>query len=316
VTEKRVFISYVKLSEEDVARLKYYAEVYTPTSQGFDEAKQLAEAVLCISLGVEELGKLKNLRFIQVLSAGVDSLAWKSIPEHVVVCGNMGSNADAVAEHTWALILTLVKRLHHYIPRVREGDFSRSIELGLLNGRTLCIVGMGSIGRRVAEVGKAFGMKVVGVTRSGKTSLAVDRVVKPEVLREILPISDVVVLAAPLTKYTFKMIGLEELRLLKKDCVLVNVGRAELVDRMALLQYLRENPQAYVATDVWWKTPKDEPWENELTKYPNFVGTPWIAGAFGSTEVYNRMVKTALENIERYFRGEPLQNVINREDYV
>ncbi|MEM4280802.1 MAG: 2-hydroxyacid dehydrogenase [Candidatus Caldarchaeum sp.] len=312
----RTFLSYVELDEMNLARLKSYAEVYTPSSAGFEEAKQKAEAVLCIALKKEDVQMLKNLRFIQVLSAGVDGLPWQDIPQNVVVCGNMGSNADAVAEHAWSLVLTLAKKLHHYLPKVRSGDFKRDTTVLQLKGKTLCIVGMGSIGRRVAEIGKAFGMRVYGVTRSGSSPMAVDKVVPPDGLDEVLKDSDVIVLAAPLTKHTRGLISLERLRILKKSCILVNVGRAELIDREGLLAYMRENPEAAVATDVWWNVVREGPWENELVKHPNFIGTPWIAGAFGSPEVLKQMTSMAVENIIRYFRGEKPLNAVDKAEYV
>jgi phosphoglycerate dehydrogenase-like enzyme len=197
---KKILVSYVELSTENFSKLSSHYEVYTPSSPEFEVVKKDAEAVLCISLNEGELKKLEKLRFIQVLSAGVDSLAWHAIPENVIVAGNMGSNADAVAEHTWALILALTKKLHHYLPKVREGDFSRDEELLQLKGRTLCIVGMGAIGRRVAEVGRAFKMRVVGVTRSGRPDPSADIVYSSDRLDDALREADVVVLSAPLTK--------------------------------------------------------------------------------------------------------------------
>jgi phosphoglycerate dehydrogenase-like enzyme len=313
---KKILVSYVELSAENFSKLSSHYEVYTPSSPAFEVVKKDAEAVLCISLNEGELKKLEKLRFIQVLSAGVDSLAWHAIPENVIVAGNMGSNADAVAEHTWALILALTKKLHHYLPKVREGDFSRDEELLQLKGRTLCIVGMGAIGRRVAEVGKAFKMRVVGVTRSGRPDPSADIVYSSDRLGDALREADVVVLSAPLTKETRGLLGLERLRLLKKGCVLVNVGRAELVDREALKTYIKENPQILLATDVWWRYEKNRPWEEELTKHPNFIGTPWIAGAFGSREVLEHMFKSAIENLLKYASGEKPSNVVDRNLYV
>ncbi len=313
---RKILVSYVELSPENFSKLSSHYEVHTPSSPTFEDVKRNAEVVLCISLSEEELKKLEKLQFIQVLSAGVDSLAWHAIPENVIVAGNMGSNADAVAEHTWALILTLTKKLHHYLPKVREGDFSRDEELLQLKGRTLCIVGMGAIGRRVAEVGRAFKMRVVGVTRSGKPDPSADIVYSTNNLDDALREADVLVLSAPLTKETRGLLGLERLRLLKKGCVLVNVGRAELVDREALKKYIEENPQIFFATDVWWRYEKNRPWEEELTKHRNFIGTPWIAGAFGSREVLEQMFKSAVENLLKYANGEKPSNIVDRNLYV
>ncbi|MEM2095668.1 MAG: 2-hydroxyacid dehydrogenase [Candidatus Caldarchaeum sp.] len=313
---KASVVSYVELDDVDVSELRMYADVYTPSSEGLETAKQQAEAVLCVQISDTELRKLKNLKLIQGLAAGVDSLPWASIPEHVVVCGNMGSNAEAVAEHAWALLLAASKRLHVYLPRLRMGDFRQDVKTILLGGKTLAVVGIGAIGRRVAEIGKAFGMRVVGVSRSGSSPAIVDMVVGPDRLDEVLAESDFVVLAAPLSKQTRGMINLRRLRLLKKNVVVVNVGRAELIDRNDLKVYMKENPDACIATDVWWSVKTNEPWETELFEHPNFTGTPWVAGAFGNPEVLTRMKKHAIENLVRYFRGEKPRNIIDRSDYV
>lgn len=309
----RIFVSYVDLDQESIAALSRYAEVH---SKDEEHVKPHAEAILCISIKPEELKKLSRLKFIQVLSAGVDGLPWKEIPPDVTVSGNMGSNAEAVAEHTWALILSLAKKIHHYFPKVKQGDFRRDVELMQLNGRILAVVGMGSIGAKVGEIGKAFNMHVIGVTRSGKTKPPADKVVDPSRLAEVFSVADFVVISTPLTKTTIGMIKLETLSLLKKGAVVVNVGRAEVVERNDLLTFLKQRPDVIFATDVWWSVKPDGEWETELVKLPNFYGTPWVAGAFGSKEVYQRMVKAAVANIIKYFTSQKPDNIIDRNEYV
>lgn len=313
---KRTFLSYVELEQESVSQIERYAEVVTKNSPNFEESKKTAEAVLCITLKPDEIAKLKNLRFVQVLSAGVDGVAWQHLPEHVLVAGNMGSNAEAVSEHTWAMILSIAKKIPHYYDRVRNAVFERDTEVLQLNGRTILIVGMGSIGVKVAEVARCFGMRVIGVTKSGKARGHADKILPWTRLEEALPEADIMVIATPLTKYTRSMFNRNNLPLLKKGCIVVNVGRAEIVNREDLIAFLKERQDIVFATDVWWEVKRGEPWETELIKLPNFMGTPWIAGAFGSPEVYKKMLKTAVQNIIKYFSGQTPDNLINREDYV
>ncbi|MDW8083595.1 MAG: 2-hydroxyacid dehydrogenase [Candidatus Caldarchaeum sp.] len=312
----RIFFSYVELDQESADRLSQYAEVHSIQSPNPEESKRNAEAILCLTLPPEEIKKLNRLKLIQALTAGVDGLPWKEIPPEVIVCGNMGSNADAVAEHTWAIILSIAKRIHHYFANVRQGDFRRNSELLQLSGKTLAIIGMGAVGTRVAEIGKSFNMHVIGVTRSGKPKSPADQVFDPSKLRQVFSASDFIVISTPLTKHTREMIDLSLLRLLKKGSVVVNVGRAELVRRTDLLQFLTERPDVSFATDVWWEARRDGPWETELVKLPNFFGTPWVAGAFGSREVYRKMLTAAVDNIIRYFKGETPLNIIDRSEYV
>ncbi|MEM1947963.1 MAG: 2-hydroxyacid dehydrogenase [Candidatus Caldarchaeum sp.] len=313
---ERVVYSYVSLDRDAVSDLSKFAKVYTPESLEAEEVKPKAEVIICISIKPEEFQKLRSLKFIQVLSAGVDGLPWPHVPPHVMVAGNMGSNADAVAEHTWAILLSIAKKTCHYFQKVQGGDFKRDVQLRLLSGKTLAVIGMGSIGAKVAEVGKVFSMRVIGVTKSGKARTNVDEIFDAGKLGEVLPQADVLVISTPLTKHTKGMFRFENLRLLKKGCIVVNVGRAEVVDRDGLLRFLRERPDVVFATDVWWEVKPEGSWETELNKLPNFFGTPWIAGAFGTPEVYNRMVKAAINNVIKYLNGQKPDNIIDRTEYV
>jgi phosphoglycerate dehydrogenase-like enzyme len=313
--DRPAVLSYYHLDADAEIVLKELADVYYASQPSFEEILPRVTAVICIDLPLEHLIKMKSLKMIQSLSAGVDTLPWHSIPADVTVCGNMGSNAESVAEHTWALVLALSRRLHQYLPKVRAGDFSKSGENIMLWGRTLGVVGMGSIGRLVASIGKAFGMRVLGVTRSGKSAAPCDFVGGEESLEYVIRESDVVVIASPLTKRTRGMINLDRLRMLKPNAILVNVGRAEIINREDLLAYLKENPEANIATDVWWKFEDGRPVERELIHYPNFIGTPWVAGAFGSSEVLRRMKMLAAENVTKFLKGEKPDNIIDRSDY-
>lgn len=314
--ERPAVLSYYPLDTDPEKILRDVADVYYSGQPGFEEILPRVTAVICIDLPVEHLNKMGRLRMIQSLSAGVDTLPWHSIPADVIVCGNMGSNAESVAEHTWALILALSRRLHHYLPKVRGGDFSKSGENIVLWGRTLGVIGMGSIGRLVASIGKAFGMRVLGVTRSGRSVAPCDFVGGEESLEYVIRESDVLVIASPLTKKTRGMINLDRLRMLKPNAILVNVGRAEIIKREDLLAYLRENPEANIATDVWWGFEDGRPVERELIHYPNFIGTPWVAGAFGSSEVLKHMKRLAAENVAKFLKGGQVSNIIDREDYI
>jgi len=314
--DKPVLLSYVKLSEKALKMLEKHGVLYLSTSQGLEEILPRVEVVVCTMLNANHLKKMKALRMIQSVAAGVDVLPWAEIPEHVLVCGNAGSNADAVAEHAWALILTLTRNLHVHIPNMRRGVFDQSPGTTSLVGRTIGIIGMGAIGRRVAEIANAFKMRVLAVTKSGKTNVMCDFVGGPEAVDKVLAESDVVVLSAPLTKRTRGMIDLRRLNLMKKNCVLVNIARADLIRREDLLAFLQNNPEFRVATDVWWNIREEFRRDAEFMRYPNFIGTPWVAGGFGNPEVWENMVNEAAANVVRFLRGETPRNIIDRSDYV
>ncbi|MFN7106148.1 MAG: NAD(P)-dependent oxidoreductase, partial [Pyrobaculum sp.] len=124
------------------------------------------EAALVARLAPEELQQMPRLRFIQVVTAGLDHLPWEYIPPHVVVAGNAGSNADAVVEFALALLLAAYKRVIQHGEKMRRGDYTRDMSIPLLAGRKAAVLGLGEIGSRVARVLSIFGVEVWGFART------------------------------------------------------------------------------------------------------------------------------------------------------
>jgi phosphoglycerate dehydrogenase-like enzyme len=309
-----IVLSFVRPAEPLMRVLNAHAKVYTIDSPELNQILSKVAVVVCYSK-LNRLKEMENLRMIQAATAGVDGLPWKDIPEQVMVCGNPGSNADAVAEHAWSLILGQAHNLHIHIPNLKDGVFDMSPGISILTGKTISIIGMGSVGRRICEIAKAFRMKVVAITKSGTSSCDCDFVGGPGAVDRVLRQSDVVVLSLPLTKSTKGMMDLRRLDMLKKNCIFVNMGRAELVNRSDLIKFLERNPGFRVATDVWWN-PADYPKDAMLMKYANFFGTPYVAGGLGNPEVMQEMLKVAAMNVVRFLTGENPYNIIDRSDYL
>ncbi|HIQ30214.1 MAG TPA: hydroxyacid dehydrogenase [Candidatus Caldiarchaeum subterraneum] len=313
---KSVVLTYVDLTDEARRTLEPYAEVYDGRRDDLGDILPLVEVIICFKLDVNHLSKMKNLRLIQSVAAGVDALPWDRIPDDVIVCSNAGSNDSAVAEHAWAFILSLVKNLHIHTRNMKENRYTPTVGVGLIEGRTIGIIGLGAIGRRIAEIAKAFRMRVLAVTRSGKSSFECDFIGGPESIDKVLEESDVVVVATPLTKHTRNMINKEKLRKMKKNAILVNIARAAVIHREDLLEFLRENPEFRLASDVWWNTNERFHEDYEFMKFPNVLGTPWIAGGLGNDEVWRNMVNKAAENVARFLKGEKPLNIVYKSDYV
>ena len=315
---KPVVLSYSKLDEENRKKLETLSELHIAEEEREKLEKILpeVEVVICFKLEREHLRMMKNLKMIQAITAGVDSLPWDAIPDSVIVCSNAGSNDYAVAEHTWALILALAKNLHIHVSNMKNGVYDPSRGVGVLHGRKIGIVGMGAIGRRIAEIAKMFNMRVLAITRSGRTTIECDFIGDPTALDKVLSESDVVVIAAPLTKHTRWMINREKLEKMKKDAILVNIARADIIKRDDLLDFLRENPEFRFASDVWWNTQERFAGDYEFMRFPNVIGTPWIGGGLGSREVWEGMVDKAVENVLKYLRGEKPDNIVPKSEYV
>lgn len=315
---KPLILSTVELPSHLISELSNYCEVLTindlERTNDLMGTMSRVEIIIGWEIDPELLRTAKNLMFIQCLTAGVDHLPWESIPDHVMVCSNAGSNADTTAEHALALLLAAVKRLHNYVSRVKAGLFDRPFEYDVLNGKEICVLGLGSIGRRVAIAAKSLGMRVYGVNRSGKTDLDIDGVYTTEKIDDSLRGRDYAVICLPLTKKTAGIITYDRLRLLRRNGVLVNVARAEIVVKEDLKRFLIENEEFIYASDVWWSR-DDFSRDMDVISLPNVIATPWTAGAFANRNTWLRMIEYGVKNVIRYLSGERPMNIVDHSDY-
>jgi len=311
---RRYIYSTVSLPPELRSVLSQYAEVAEAGAGGAALDLEKVEVLLCGPVVAEELDRMRSLRLIQCVYAGVDGLPWGHIRDDVVVASNAGSNADAVAEHAFALLLAAAKRVAFFDSRMRSGLFDITGESRMLYGRRILVLGLGAIGRRVAEIARAFKMRVAGYARSRRGDEPVEELYLEGELEKALAGADYAVISLPLNKHTRGLITYQRLSLMNRQGILVNIGRAPIVVREDILRFLKENPTFTYATDVWWN-PQNMREEMDLIALPNVVSTPWIAGAASSREVYQEMLRTAVENVVRYLRGERVQNIVRHEDY-
>ena len=196
--------------------------------------------------------------------------------------------------------------------RMKQAREWRRYRPKLLRGQTVGILGLGVVGREIARLCKAFGMKVIGVRRSGGPESPfpdVDRVYPRERLPELLAESDFVVLALPLTKETKGMIGEKELRGMKPSAYLINVARGAIVDEGALIRALEEKWIAGAGLDVFIQEPL--PPESKFYELPNVIFSPHISGDMPDYE--SRATEVFCENLRRYLAGEPFLHEVDKE---
>lgn len=257
-----------------------------------------------------------NLRWLQYPGAGVDGLRSSGLLDaqsEVVVTSAAGIHATTISEYVFGSMLMFNWNWPQMV-RLQDGHvWARSAGWYNLGGRelagqTLGVVGLGSIGRRIAQVGRAFGMRVLGMRRSFTGEDAsdpdVDQSYPPSALRELLGQSDYVVLSVPLTPETEHMIGEAELRSMKSNAYLVNIARGRVIDEQALIRALREGWIAGAGLDVAEVEPL--PANSPLYTMPNVILTPHIAGV--SVHYESRLAHLFAENLRRYRAGEPLLN--------
>ena len=247
-----------------------------------------------------------KLKLIQLLSAGYDRVDIEAARRAgVPVCNNGGANSVAVSEHAMLLMLAVCRRLtwlHGNVVAGRwRGNDVANVRLYELHGRTLGIVGLGTIGKKTARLAKAFGMIVQYYDIARLTEDQADALgVRFRLLGELLRTSDIVTLHVPLTPRTKHMIGAAELKLMQKTAYLINTSRGPVVDEVALHAALTDATIAGAGLDVFDQEPP--PADNPLFRLDNVILTPHYAGPTWDNQ-YTRF-RNGFDNVQRVARGE------------
>jgi glycerate dehydrogenase len=246
-----------------------------------------------------------QLELIALTATGVDNVDVAAAREFGVGVANLRDYCTpSVAQHVFAVLLALTHRLADYDQFTKRGDWGRSGQFSVfpfpireLRGRILAIVGYGALGRGVARVAEAFGMRVVVANRPGGERVA-DRLD----LAELLPLADVLSLHCPLTPATRGIIGERELALMKPDSIIINTARGALIDAAALAAALREGRLGGAGIDVLEQEPPVD--GNPLLEagIPNLIVTPHTAWA--AREARQRCLDELAANVRAFLRGE------------
>lgn len=255
----------------------------------------------------ELYGTGPNLKLIQLLSAGYDKADIAAARRAgVPVANNGGANSVAVSEHAILLMLAVSRQLVRQHRSVSAGRWrgNATPRVHEVRGRTLGIVGLGTIGKKTARLAAAFGMDIVYYDIARLTEDEEDALgVRFRLLRELLRTSDIVTLHTPLNDSTYHMIGAEELALMKPTAILVNTARGPVVDESALHDALKTGVIAGAGLDVFEQEPPEE--DNPLFTQENVILTAHLAGP--TFESNTARVRNAFDNVQRVERGdEPL----------
>jgi phosphoglycerate dehydrogenase-like enzyme len=246
-----------------------------------------------------------RFRWIQNMTAGYDGLTKHGVRAGISVTLARGSNAISVAEHGFALLLALTRAIPLIVDNQRRHQWSHNLipKLWSLEGKTLCVLGIGAIGMEMARLATAFHMRVIGVARTDRRITNIDVVFQAKALRQALSQTDVLCVTVPLTAETHHMIAGAELDALGPNGYLVNIGRGAIVDSEALDRALRQGTIAGAALDV--TDPEPLPGDHPLWSAPNALISPHIAG-YGSQKSFERLVDLVVENITRFVQGDAL----------
>lgn len=252
----------------------------------------------------------RELKWLQVINAGVDSLATDGLLDRGFVVTNMsGLVAAAIAEYVIGAILMLSKGFHLAIRHQSEHHWG-TWRVTELTGQTMGIVGLGAIGRETARRARAMGMRVIASRRTvpgGSADDDCDELVSHRSLDRLLAESDYLVLAVPLTAETRLLIGEAQLARMKRTATLINIARGAVVDHQALVRALRAGTIGAAVLDV--TDPEPLPETSPVWDLPNLILTPHISGSIGGYG--GRSADLFVANLERYLRNEPLENVVS-----
>ena len=256
-----------------------------------------------------------NLKWLQLTSAGVDRLLDAPVVNsHVAVTTASGIHATPISEYVIGAMLAFAKGFPNAF-RAQQERAWRPFWPDELEDKTVGVLGVGAIGARVVRLTSALDMRVLAVRRSVNRRLTgadagmpgVDEMLPPSDLSYLLAESDYVVVALPLTPDSRGLIGEPELRAMKPNAVIVNIGRGAIIDEAALVRALKEGWIAGAALDVFQQEPLSP--ESELWGLDNVIVTPHISG--GTPRYMERAVGLFCDNLRRYLADEPLRNVVD-----
>ncbi|NPD91421.1 D-2-hydroxyacid dehydrogenase [Xylanibacter muris] len=287
-----------------------------PRTSGSDILKRSAEAEMLLTnkVVIDEsvIAGLPKLRYIGVLATGYNVVDLNAAASRGIVVTNIPAySTDSVVQLTFAHLFNITNRIGHYAVENRNRRWSHSEDfcywdtpLNEVAGKTMGIIGLGNIGRKVACIARAFGMDVFAYT--SKNSADLPDGIQKTTLDGLFAVSDVLSLHCPLTENTREIINAATLAKMKRGAILINTGRGPLVNEQAVADALAEGQLGAYGADVMCQEPPAE--DNPLFSAPNAYITPHVAWA--TFEARARLMDIAVENVRAFIDGEPV-NVVN-----
>lgn len=259
-------------------------------------------------ISAEDLKQLPNIKWIHVLSSGTEQLPQIVIADkEIVVTSSKGIHAIPISEYVLYAILYFAKRHTAFRKLQDQMKWSYTMEMHEIHGKTLGILGTGAIGSAIAEKAKAFGMKVIGVNRSGRCPAGFDQIYKIGQLKEMVPLCDYICCVLPSTKETTGLIDKKMISLMKDKVIFINAGRGDTVVEEDLEEALKAGKIAGAALDVFNKEPLKP--GHPFWSMENVIVTPH---ASARTKMYmNRAITLFLENF-RHFQNKQYDGMINK----
>jgi len=255
--------------------------------------------------------KMPKLRWIQISTVGAERFLFPELLNSpVALCCAKGMHKFQMTELLFGTMLAVSRKLFSYYDLQKKKEWTTSLvkESDVVNGRTLGIIGVGSIGTQMAKVAKSFGMYVIGTKRTPTSIEWVDEMLPPSRLDVLLSRSDHIVLVVPLTPDTTNMIGEREFSLMKSTAVFYNLGRGASIDEKALIRSLRTKKIRAAVLDVFDAEPL--PKESPLWTLPNVFVTPHVGGPIPHYK--GLLTAIFIENLKRFLEGKDFATAVDK----
>jgi phosphoglycerate dehydrogenase-like enzyme len=310
-----------QIPEHAVARLRaefpHNTVLYATDADARARGLEVCDVAYTWILSAAELATAPRLRWVHTSAVAVETLCLPELfARGIAVSNTRGVQATPIAEHVMAVVLAFAKQLPCVLDAQRDARWVQNELSGsrlpwLLRGRTLGLIGVGTIGAEIARLASAFGMHVIATRRHADRPpmSAIAEQLPPSALGELLARADVIAIAAPLTPETEHLIGARELAQVKRGALLVNVGRAKIVQTDALIDALHSGQLGGAALDVFPQEPL--PAEHPLWQCPNVILTPHTSG-FRQGH-WDEVIALFADNLRRYEQGRELRFQVSPE---
>lgn len=299
-------ISSFEVGQETEDRLKgQFPEVNFSFYKNIKEAEEAlvsTEVILTYGSDITEeiIDKATALKWIMVLSAGLEQLPIKKLIERNILVTNVrGIHAIPMAEFAFGYMLQHAKKLAAFAKQQEQKNWKRLVPLKELYGQTLLVVGAGAIGSQIAKYANVFGMNTIGINTSGRNVAEFEEVFPISELNHVLPKADYVVSVLPSTERTKNVYNLKQFQMMKEDAVFINMGRGDAVNEADLLKALSTGEIAHAYLDVFNEEPLPE--AHPFWNHENITITPHLSAV---TDLYlPRGMEIFEENLRTYIKG-------------
>lgn len=284
--------------------------IFISTKEITDEIVKSADIIIG-NVPPEYIKGSMKLKWLQLNSAGTDGYCEAGvIPEGAYLTNATGAYGLAISEHMLGMLLEIKKKLNLYYMNQMKHTWKDEGNVTSIEGSTTLVVGLGNIGGDFARKMKALGSYTIGIKRTkGQKPEYIDELYTMEALDDVLPKANVVALCLPGTKDTYHLFNRDKFNLMRKDAIILNVGRGRSICTEDLCDALEGGIISGAGLDV--TEPEPLPAEHRLWDAPGVVITPHISGFFHLPETLRRIVNISIENLEHFKKQEPLKNIVD-----